>query len=218
MSEIFGWTFSNERLLDEALTTASYRGLDAHAVDNQRLEFLGDAVLQMLATGEIFNLHPDEKEGRMSARRKHMVSTAALCAAAGHTDLAARLRRAAPDSPLPGNSKVIADAVEAVLGAIWLDGGWDAARAAFDFLHLADGASASEWDGNCKGRLQEIAQAMTPPRQPRYELVATRGKSHEPVFTVRVSVEGLGEATGEGRTKQDAQSAAAKQLLERNNR
>ncbi len=211
---IFGREFKNPALLDEALTTASCRGLHTRVADNQRLEFLGDSILQMLATEEVFAKFPDEDEGRMTARRKHMVSTAALCRAAKNTDLAARLKRADPLMPLPDDSKTIADAVEAVLGAIWLDGGWDAARAAFGFLALAEGASASEWDENWKGRLQGVTQAMTPPRQPKYELLETRGKAHEPVFRVKVSVEGLGEATGEGRSKQLAQAAAAKNLLD----
>lgn len=211
---IFGREFKNPALLDEALTTASCRGLRMRTADNQRLEFLGDSVLQMLATEEIFAKFPDENEGRMTARRKHMVSTAALCRAAKSTDLAARLKRADSHAPLPDDSKVIADAVEAVLGAIWLDGGWEAARAAFGFLALADGASSSEWDENWKGRLQGITQAMMPPRQPKYELIDMRGKSHEPVFRVRVSVEDMGQAIGEGRSKQTAQAAAAKNLLD----
>lgn len=211
--EIFGYRFANEALLEQALTTASYRMRDPKAADNQRLEFLGDAVLQMLATEYVFARHPHEHEGKLTARRKHMVSTQALVKAAGSTDLVSRLRMSPEDSQQLKSGKVVADAVEAVLGAVWLDGGSEAARKVFAYLQLVEDASPSEWADNSKGELQVHTQAMKPPRQPKYELVKTEGKSHDPLFTVKVAVEGVGEATGQGRTKKEAESEAARKLL-----
>lgn len=209
--EIFGYAFKNGKLLETALTTASYRMQKPNAEDNQRLEYLGDAVLQMLATEHIFAKYPKEHEGQMTARRKHMVNTQALCKAAETTDLAGRLKT---DGMQPGISqKTVADAVEAVIGAVWLDGGWEAARDVFGRLRLAEDASASEWVDNFKGELQVHTQAMNPPRQPKYFLIKTEGKAHSPVFTVKVAVEGLGEAEGTGRTKQEAQMEAARKML-----
>lgn len=212
--EIFGYEFKDTRLLDRALTTPSYRTLEPGAADNQRLEFLGDTILQMLATEYVFKTFPDDDEGRLTARRKHMVSAAVLAAAAGRMGLIKHLKMSAQMAGSQPADKFLADAVEAVAGAIWLDGGWEAAKAAFDALGLVDDASPSEWVDNYKGELQLRSQAMTPPRQPRYELLGTSGKSHEPVFKVKVAVEGLGEAEGTGRTKQGAQMQAAKRLLE----
>ena len=83
----------------------------------------------------------------------------------------------------------------------------------FGRLRLAEDASASEWVDNFKGELQVHTQAMNPPRQPKYFLIKTEGKAHSPVFTVKVAVEGLGEAEGTGRTKQEAQMEAARKML-----
>lgn len=211
--EIFGYSFKDDALLEQALTTASYRVRNPKAIDNQRLEFLGDAVLQMLATEYVFAKHPYENEGKLTARRKHMVSTHALVRAAGATDLVSRMKLSPEDTQQLKSGKVVADAVEAVLGAVWLDGGSEAARKVFAWLQLVEDASPSEWAENSKGELQVHTQAMNPPRQPKYELVKTEGKSHDPVFTVKASVEGVGSALGKGRTKKEAESEAAQKLL-----
>ena len=164
--------------------------------ENQRLEFLGDAVIEMIATDILFARYPDEDEGMLTARRKHMVSTAALCDAV----------------KLP-REKVTADLVEAVIGAIYLDGGYAAAREAFESLGLTDQAEKGEWVDNPKGELQSRTQAMVPPRQPVYTLLSTTGRSNDPTFTIKVSVEGVGEAVGTGHSKKAASAAAARALL-----
>ena len=114
---------------------------------------------------------------------------------------------------LPKNSKTLADAVEAVLGAAYLDGGFDAARRVFAALGLTANAELPEWAANPKGELQVRAQAMKPARHPEYELVKTEGPAHEPRFTVRVSVEGVGEATAVAGALKEAESLAASRLL-----
>ena len=143
--EIFGYGFKDLKLLERALTTPSYRTLEPKAEDNQRLEFLGDTILQMLATEYVFKSFPKDDEGRLTARRKHMVSAAVLAAAAKRMEIATRLRMSNQMAGSQLADKFLADAVEAVIGAIWLDGGWEAARGAFDALELADDASPSEW-------------------------------------------------------------------------
>ena len=211
--EIFGYTFTNEALLEEALTTPSYRMDVPSAKDNQRLEFLGDAVLGMLSAERLFAEFPDEPEGPLTVRRTHMVSAAALCEAADRLGLAARLRRNRGGAELPRNAKTLADAVEAVIGAAYLDGGFAAAKQVFDELELTANAGETEWSGNPKGELQVRAQAMKPPRHPGYELLKTEGKAHEPVFTVRVTVDGMGSATASARSHKQAESLAAAKLL-----
>ena len=210
---MFGYTFKNEALLEEALTTPSYRMDVPAAKDNQRLEFLGDAVLGLLSAERLFGEFPDEQEGPLTVRRTHMVSSAALCAAANRLGLAACLRRNHAATELPPNSKILADAVEAVIGAAYLDGGFPAAKEVFDALQLDANAAVSEWSGNPKGELQVRVQAMKPPRHPVYELLKTEGKAHEPVFTVRVTVEGVGSAEASARSHKEAESRAAAKLL-----
>ena len=210
---LFGYEFRDAALLEEALTTPSYRMDVPDAADNQRLEFLGDAVLGLLSAEQLYEEFPNEAEGLLTVRRTHMVSSASLCDIAARVGLAAHLRRNHAATALPRNAKTLADAVEAVLGAAYLDGGWDAARQVFKTLGLDANAAEDAWKGNPKGELQVRAQAMKPPRHPVYELLKTTGKAHEPVFTVRVSVDGLGEATASASTHKRAEAEAASQLL-----
>ena len=211
--EMFGYRFRNEALLEEALTTPSCRMENPKAHDNQRLEFLGDAILGLLSAERVFEEFPKDPEGSLTVRRAHMVSSSALCAAAARLGLAERLKRNRHAEALPDNSKTLADAVEAVLGAAYLDGGMDAARQVFAALGLTANAGLPEWAANPKGELQVRTQAMKPPRHPEYELVKTEGPAHAPRFTVRVAVDGLGEATAVASTRKEAESLAASKLL-----
>ena len=93
--------------------------------------------------------------------------------------------------PLPPGSKTLADAVEAVIGAAYLDGSYEAARVVFQGLELTAKADLPEWSANPKGELQVRSQAMQPPRRPEYVLLKTEGKAHEPIFTVKVTVDGV---------------------------
>lgn len=208
-----GHDFSNESLLEEALTTPSFRMDHPSASDNQRLEFLGDAVLGFIAAQFLYSKYPKEKEGRLTVLRTRMVSTAALAAAAEKISLASHLKRNRAAQPLPSGAKALADAVEALMGAAFLDGGLDAAKKVFEALELSALPAEGEWNGNPKGELQIRTQAMNPPRRPEYELIETSGKAHEPVFKVRVKVEGIGEAVSSARTHKEAEAAAAAILL-----
>ncbi len=210
-----GHDFGNEALLAEALTTPSCRMSHPDIRDNQRLEFLGDAVLGFLAAERLYGCFPREEEGALTVMRTHMVSTAALCAAADRLGLVPHLRRAVRLPPLSKDAKTVADAVEAVIGAAYLDGGFDAARKVFSALDLTADAESGEWGGNPKGELQVRAQAMRPPRHPEYALLSATGKAHAPVFTVRVFVEGLGEAVASAGSHKAAETMAAARLLGR---
>ena len=214
MAEIFGYAFRNGALLTEALTTPACRMVRPDAPDNQRLEFLGDAVLGMLAAERLYAAFPEEAEGPLTVRRTHMVSAAALCAAANRHGLIARLRRNRGAKALSPKAKTVADAVEAILGAAYLDGGFAAARTVFETLGLpTQGDVDDAWFDNPKGELQERAQALKPPRHPVYELVKSSGAAHAPVFTVRVTVEGLGTAEASAGNHKQAEAAAAAALL-----
>ncbi|MBQ2632637.1 MAG: ribonuclease III, partial [Kiritimatiellae bacterium] len=118
--EILGYEFRDGGLLQEALTTPACRMDSPDSRDNQRLEFLGDAVLGLLSAERVYGEFPGEKEGSLTVRRTHMVSSAALCEAAGRLGLVSRLRRNRHAEELSPNAKTLADAVEAVLGAVYL--------------------------------------------------------------------------------------------------
>lgn len=208
-----GHDFADESLLEEALTTPSCRMERPGVRDNQRLEFLGDAVLGLMAAERLYAEFPQLPEGPLTVMRTHMVSTAALCAAADRHGLVSCLKRAAHLPPLSKEAKTVADAIEALIGAAYLDGGFAAAEKVFATLGLTAKAEESELQANPKGELQIRAQAMTPPRRPAYELLSTTGRAHEPVFTVRVSVDGLGEATASAGSHKAAEAKAAAQLL-----
>lgn len=207
------YSFKDESLLAEALTTPSCRMDDPHVHDNQRLEFLGDAVLGLMSAEQVFAEFPDEPEGALTVRRAHMVSSAALCEAAERVGLVGSLRRNRHAAALPSGSKTIADAVEAVIGAAYLDGGFEAAKRVFAALGISANAGRPEWTANPKGELQVRAQAMKPPRHPEYTLLKTEGPSHAPVFTVRVTVDGIGSAEASASTHKEAESRAASRLL-----
>jgi ribonuclease-3 len=208
-----GYSFTRRELLLEALTTPECKMDSPRITDNQRLEFLGDAVLGLLAGEKLFRDFPSAAEGRLTVMRTHMVSSAALCGAAHRIGLVPRLKRNRAAAPLPADSKTIADAVEALVGAAYVDGGLSAARKVFDSLELSENAEAGSWSANPKGDLQIKTQAMNPPRRPAYELLGTTGPDHAPVFKVRVSVEGLGEAVMSAGNRREAESLAAAALL-----
>jgi len=211
MIGILGYEFRDPALLELALVTPSCKMDNPDIRDNQRLEFLGDAVLGLLAADRLYATSSSE-EGSLTVCRTHMVSSSALCEAANRLGLVQYLKRNRNGAPLAANSKTIADAVEAIIGAAWLDGGLDAARMVFDALELSAVSSDSKLD-NPKGTLQVKAQAMRPPRLPKYRLVSVQGKSHEPIFTVEVTVEGLGSATASASSRKCAEVQAATELL-----
>lgn len=208
-----GHVFRRPELLEEALVTPAYRMQFPDARDNQRLEFLGDAVLGLLAAERLFGEFTDANEGMLTTKRANIVSSAALCRAAERIGLEPALKRNRGAGELPRGAKTLADAVEAVIGAAYLDGGLEAARTVFDKLQLESGSDDAEWGGNPKGELQMRAQAMKPPRHPEYELVASSGKAHDPVLTVRVTVDGVGTATASAHSRKEAEAMAAAKLL-----
>lgn len=210
-----GYEFRDSALLVHALTTPACRMDHPERGDNQRLEFLGDAVFGLLSADAVYSAFPEDAEGLLTVRRTHLVSGAALADAAERVGLRDFLKLNQGASPIPPHAKVLADAIEAVMGAAWLDGGLPAARAVFAALDLPFKESFNEWDANPKGYLQVKSQAMHPPRRPVYEVTQVGGVAHAPVVTVHVSVSGLGEAEATAGSKTAAEVAAASALLEK---
>lgn len=215
LEEKIGYTFKNTALLERALTTPACRMIDPTVKDNQRLEFLGDAVFGLLSADAVFKAFPDEQEGPLTVRRTHLVSGAALAAVAERIGLRSYLKRNTGAHEIPTGAKVLADAMEAVMGAVWLDGGLEAVQAVFAELDLPFKEKLNEWDANPKGFLQVKAQSLRPPRKPVYTVVKTEGSAHEPIVTVHVAVPDLGEAEATAISKSGAEVAAAAALLEK---
>ena len=213
LEERIGHKFRNSLLLAEALTHPSLgHETHRHHFDNQRLEFLGDAVLQLIITEHLYTLFPREAEGRLTKLRSRLVSREALGLHARALDLGQYLMMGRGEEACGGRvrTSTLADAFEALLGAIFLDTDLATARRFVLTLAASDLAQleVEPVDINPKGHLQELLQAISP-RSPVYELLAESGREHEKSFAVRVVWEGLALGEGTGRSKKQAETAAA---------
>ncbi len=205
-----GHRFAREALLAEALTHAS-----AGPPDYERLEFLGDRVLGCVVAAWAVANTPDEAGG-LNRRQAALVDRATCAEVARALGVAERLRtdRAARNAGVHLSDNALADAMEALIGAVFLDGGFAAAERAVRraWGDRLDPAAPPPRDP--KSRLQEWAQARGP-RLPDYTLVEREGPDHAPRFRVRVSIPGLDPVEATGATKQEAQMHAAQAMLER---
>ena len=204
-----GYDPKDARLFELALSHSSM-GPDSY----DRLEFLGDRVLGVVIAQALYERYPKEPEGNLS-RRYNVLVARETCAEVGR-DLGIppliRLGKQARDDRANESENVIGDVVESLIGALFLEAGLESAR---QFV-LKAWTPYLEGQGRAphhpKSALQELA-AERRCRPPVYEVVGRTGAHHAPVFTIRVSVKGLGEATAEGSSKQDAETAAAQALL-----
>ncbi|MBR2659993.1 MAG: ribonuclease III [Clostridia bacterium] len=199
-----GYTFRDEALLRRALTHPSV-GKD----DNQRLEFLGDAVLQYLMSDALYRAHPAEREGALTHRRQLMVCEAALSPIAKKLGLGEALAMDRGEELTGGRDKpsVLCDTMEAVLAAVYLDGGMEAARGVVERCWPAEDEVERPLQ-DAKGALQEALQ-KDGGESPTYEITGQSGPPHAPVFTAAVFWQGKMLAEGEGKTKKAAEQAAA---------
>lgn len=197
-----GHTFGRHGLLRQALTHPSV----GHG-DNQRLEFLGDAVLELCVSEKIYEKHPEMQEGAMTRLRQMLVREEKLAQAAAQARLGDYLRMDRSCEVTGGrrNPSVLCDAFEAVLAAVYLDGGLDAARAMVARL-IGDCSETGENDA--KSALQEYLQAQGHP-MPVYATVGEEGPPHDRVFTAAVLIEGREIARGSGTSKKRAEQEAA---------
>ena len=219
LEERIGHKFRNSLLLAEALTHPSLgHETQRHHFDNQRLEFLGDAVLQLIMTEHLFAMFPREAEGRLTKLRSRLVSREALRAHAQKLELGQFLMMGRGEEACGGRQRTstLADAFEALLGAIYLDTNLETARRFVLALAAEDLAQleAEPVDINPKGHLQETLQAISP-RSPVYELISESGREHEKTFVVRVVWEGMSLGEGIGRSKKQAETAAAMEAMQR---
>lgn len=209
-----GHGFASPELLAEALTHRSVGS--AH---NERLEFLGDAVLNLVIAAELYRLRPDASEGDLSRLRASLVRERTLADIAAELDLGAVLRMGSGELRSGGfrRASILADALEAILGAVYLDAGFAAADQIIRNLFADRLRNLPEADQlkDPKTRLQEWLQARGRPL-PEYRLVDESGEAHERRFTVRCLLEDADvSAEGEGGGRRRAEQAAARRVLER---
>ena len=217
LEQVIGHTFRDSALLQLALTHGSvgYENQRAHS-DNQRLEFLGDAVLQLALSHLLYQRLPQADEGVLTQARAQLVSTKALARIARRIGLGAHLRMGRGEEANGGRDResTLADTLEAVAGAIHLDSGNDAAHlfAARLFAEELEALSKGPLDANPKGRLQELIQAVGV-EPPLYEILGAEGPDHAKNFVASVSWKGAQLGRGDGRSKKDAEVQAAQAAL-----
>ena len=207
-----GHTFSQEPLLLRALTHRS-----AAAEHNERLEFLGDAVLNMVVSSLLFERYGGSDEGDLTRVRAHLVREESLHQLALTLKLPALLRLSEGEQRAGGSERpsILADAVEALIGATFIDGGYAAAQLVVQRLlgQRIASSEAAQWHKDPKTELQEWLQARRTP-VPAYRIAATHGQAHEQTFEVVCEVPSLSlSATGQGRSRRAAEQEAARSLL-----
>lgn len=221
LAERLGHRFSDPELLERALTHRSHAHERGGGVREsyERLEFLGDALLGFLCSDWLCRDDDDAAEGVLTRRKQTVVRTETLAEIAGELGLGEALRLGKGEESTGGRAKpsLLADVFEAVLGAVYLDGGLRAARAFFrrhllDRLRLAAESDVVRED--YKTRLQERSQARLR-LTPVYRIVRTKGPDHERSFEVEVRLKGVLRAGGKGRSRKTAEQVAARRALER---
>ncbi len=208
-----GHRFRAADLLERALTHRSF-GAD----HNERLEFLGDAVLSLAVSSLLFERFGGSDEGDLTRVRAHLVREDSLHRMALQLGLPEALRLSEGEARGGGaqRASILADALEAVIGAVFLDAGFDAARALVQrlFGEVIAGSEIGGWAKDAKTELQEWLQARRLP-VPGYRILATRGQAHAQTFDVECAVPALGlTQSGEGRSRRQAEQEAARKMLD----
>lgn len=211
-----GYAFSHRDKLEAALAHRSWCAENDGTASNERLEFLGDSVLGLVVTDHIYTTYPALPEGELAKVRSSVVNAQALADAAVSLDLGAAVRLGKGEDASGGREKpsILSDAFEAIIGAIYLDGGWSAAQEFVMRLlgSLIEEAAAGPGGQDYKTRLQELA-AQHYPELPRYT-VEDSGPDHAKSFHASVYIGADVQGQGDGRSKKQAEQAAARAAWE----
>jgi len=211
-----GYFFKDSSLLKQALTHRS--SLQEGETSNERLEFLGDSILGLLISFFLYKNFPDKSEGELTKLKATLVSEPSLNLVASSLGLGKYIFLSAEEEKSGGREKasIISDAFEAIIGAIFLDGGLNQAEKVVQgqiFSRFSDLTHESIFY-NYKGELLEYLQA-TDLGLPRYEVMEEEGPDHQKIFTIAVIIKGKKMGVGKGTSKKDAEQSAAKEALER---
>lgn len=219
LQEKIGYRFRDQALIREAVTHSSYVKESREAVrSNERLEFLGDAFFDAVIGEELFRRFPKREEGSLSRIRAAIVCEKSLAKEAAGIDLGEHLLLGRGEEKNGGREResILADALEAVIGAVYVDGGFEAVqRVVLDLFHgiIEDAARGKYVQQDYKTRLQEVLQAEGV-TEIRYLLTGEEGPDHDKTFMVRLAVNGLPQTEGTGKSKKQAEQEAARKMLE----
>ncbi len=214
LEKILGHRFSDDQLLQQAVTHGSLaRSVFSHGYE--RLEFLGDRVLNMIVAAMLYRQFPDEAEGKLSMRHVDLVRKETLAELAGELGLDALIEMTPGEEQggIRESATVLADVTEAVIAALYLDGGLDAASAFVERNWSTRMTSYRKPPRDAKTRLQEwaLGRALA---LPTYTMLDKTGPAHAPTITVSVNIDGLGEIKAEGPSRRVAEQDAARVALE----
>ena len=218
LEEKLGYRFTNRAFLENALTHSSYanenkaKGLQS----NERLEFLGDSVLGMVVADYLFRTHPDLPEGDLTRTRAALVCEGSLVEVAQCLELGAYLKLGKGEEAGGGRERpsIIADAVEAVLAAVYLDGGIGSARKIVQQYILCREVEGLTSPRDYKTALQELVQRESG-QVLGYQLIGAEGPDHAKIFSVEVDLNGIPIGQGRGRSKKEAEQNAARAAIEK---
>jgi len=222
MEEILGYSFKDIGILNHALVHSSYINENrmGHTAHNERLEFLGDAVLELVSSEYIYSTFPEMTEGEMSKLRASVVNEGSLAKCARERNFGDFLKLGKGEVRGGGAQResILADTFEAVIGAIYLDGGYDAAKrfilcALETDIHSMKGLT---WISDCKTHLQEQLQKNSQ-ETIEYYVIKEEGPEHNKIFTVELAHGGRVMAQGSGRNKKEAEQEAARHAIEKYN-
>lgn len=213
LQQELGYSFADPTLLSRALTHVSHERENG-AGHNEVLEFLGDAVLDLAVSDLLMRRFPARSEGDLSKMRAALVNTSALAEKAAQLELGALLRLGKGEERSGGRTKpsILAGAFEAVLGAVYQDGGFEAARRLVERYFTGDVKERKLGQQDYKTRLQEISQMLFH-APPVYRIVSESGPDHDKHFVTEIAVGGKVLGKGEGKTKKQAEQQAAKRAL-----
>lgn len=219
LEKILGVKFSDQQILLSAITHRSYLNEHREATQehNERLEFLGDAVLELVVTDYLFNKYKEKPEGELTAVRAALVNTSSLSESSAQLGLNDFILMSKGEAKDTGRARqyILANAFEACIGAIYLDQGYDAARGFVSerLFHKTDIIVERRLWQDPKSRFQELSQEHVSVT-PTYELISQVGPDHDRVFTIGVYLNKDKVAEGEGRSKQEAEQAAAEAAID----
>ncbi|HET9691892.1 MAG TPA: ribonuclease III [Acidimicrobiales bacterium] len=216
LADRLGWEVGDHALLAQSLAHRSWCAEHPEQASNERLEFLGDSVLGLVVTDHLFRSYPEMPEGELAKVRAAVVNSAPLAVVAADLGVGDAVLLGKGERQSGGDEKpsILADAMEALLGAVYLDRGWDAAAATVMALlgERIDEAAAGPGGHDYKTRLQELC-ARRYDALPSYR-IAEEGPDHAKHFEAEVTVDGRALGTGRGRSKKQAEQAAARRAWE----
>jgi len=221
VQDIIGYRFNNLSLLTLALTHRSYLSNNSKSDEsNERMEFVGDSVLGLVIAHQLFSDHPDWREGELTKVKALLVNETTLAEIGMEIGLNQHIFLSTEEEKSGGHERpsIVSDAVESVIAAIYMDGGFEAARKfVFDQIYSrkAD-VRADSSQRNYKGELLELVQGRGE-NMPRYDVVSQTGPDHDKTFNVVVSINGRALGSGVGSSKKEAEQKAAAEALERLN-